>query len=125
MSELEPPEVSPVSRVSRAAARRLADEHGSELETQVAMALYGGDSDQPSGQYLDPISLGSLIVSAASLSWTVYKDLRAKRHEPTRELLAQRVRIELSTNGTGSADLTERNKAIEIVVDEIISTEEH
>ena len=125
MREQGPPEVSPVSRVSRAVARRLADEHGSELETQVAMALYVGDSDRPSGQYLDPVSLSSLIVSTASLSWTVYKDLRAKKHQPTREQVGQRVRIELSTNGTGSADQIERNKVIEIVVDEIVSAEEH
>lgn len=121
MSE-EPVAGNPVSRAARATARRLAASHGPGLDAQVEAALYDRRIDQRPDQYLDPVTLGSLIVSAAALSWTVYKDLHNKTPKPAREVIARRVRIELpASDPTPSA---ERDKIIEIVVEEIVKDTE-
>lgn len=105
---------SPVSRTARAAARRL----GPEVEAQVESAL----SHRTPDQYLDPVALGSLIVSTATLAWTVYKDLRNKTPKPSPTTITERVRNELSTTDpTPPADL---DKIIEIIVDDIINNPE-
>lgn len=102
-----------VSRSARGAARQLAPELGPELEAQVEAALYARSTNQ----YLDPISLGSLIVSVATLAWTVYNDLRNKTPKPPREAIAEQVRADLPTNDRNPAEL---DKIIDIIVDQIV-----
>ncbi len=104
---------NPVDRTARAAARRLAP----EVEAQVEAALHARNTNQ----YFDPVALGSLIVSTATLAWTVYKDLRNKTPKPARETIAEQVRTELPTDPTPPADL---DKIIEVIVDEIIKDAE-
>jgi hypothetical protein len=72
----------PIAAAARAAAHRLAAEHGPGLAADVEAALHTRDADQRPGQYLDPVSLGTLIVAIATLAWTIYTDKR-KQH-PTR-----------------------------------------
>jgi hypothetical protein len=103
---------NPVSRSARIAARRLAPEHGAELEAQVEAALHARSTNQ----YFDPIALGSLIVSVATLAWTVYNDLRTKTPKPPREAITEQIRADLTTNDHNPADL---DKIIDIIVDEI------
>jgi hypothetical protein len=112
----------PVDRCARAAARRLSPDYGPEIEAQVEAALYSRRATEPSTRYLDLISLGSLIVSTATLAWTLYKDLRTKALKPARETVVKRVRIELpETDVVPPADL---DKLIELVVEEIIEDAE-
>jgi hypothetical protein len=59
--------------------------------------LYARRSGQLPMRFVDPVSLGSLIVSAAALCWTVYKDLRRKSPKPAHNVVALQVRIELSS----------------------------
>lgn len=106
-----------VSRSARIAARQLAPERGAELETQVEAVIYARSSNQ----YFDPISLGSLIVSVATLAWTVYNDLRGKTPKPPRETITERVRADLPANDHDPADL---DKIIDIIVDDIIKDPE-
>lgn len=112
----------PVSRSARAAARRLATTHGTELEAQVEAALYARGTNQRPNQYFDPVTLGSLIVSTAALAWTVYKDLRNKPSKITLEIITRRVRVELPAGDPTSQ--FDRDKIIEIVVEEIIKDAE-
>jgi hypothetical protein len=63
--------IDPVEHTVRAAAHRLVAEHGPGLVTDVEAALHARGSAQRPEQYLDPVSLGSLIVSVATLAWTV------------------------------------------------------
>jgi hypothetical protein len=102
----------PIGRSARAAARRLAGIHGAALEPQVEAALYSRAGNQRPTQYLDPVALGSLIVSVATLAWTVIVDVRSKALHPTREDVMRRVKDEL-----GAPD-GPANEVIEIVVDE-------
>jgi hypothetical protein len=122
MSEPAPVTDTPVKQAARAAAQRLAAEHGPGLEAQVEVALHAGGADRQPEQYFDPVSLGSLIVSVAALSWTVYKDLRGKTPKPVRHAVARRVQVELpASNQTPAA---ERDRVIEVVVEEIIKDTE-
>jgi hypothetical protein len=53
----------PISAAARATAQRLVPEHGPRLSADVEAALRARGTDQRPGQYVDPVSLGSLIVN--------------------------------------------------------------
>jgi hypothetical protein len=92
----------PVSTGARAAAERLAPDHDPGLAADVEAALYTRGQEQRPDQFFDPVSLGALIVSIASLTWTVYTDLKKKTHRPAPEVVARTVRVELGKqDGTG------------------------
>jgi hypothetical protein len=107
----------PVEPIARAAAARLAADLGPALRVDVEAALSCRQSAQPPEQYLDPVSLGSLVVSAATLAWTVYTDLRSKSQPPSREVLARTVRIELDED---AFDARTRDRLIQVVVEETV-----
>jgi hypothetical protein len=69
-------------------------------------------------RYLDPISLGALIVSIASMAWTVYIDLRKKTSEPSPDVVARTVRVRLQI--TGQFDPAQQDRIIEVVVNETV-----
>ncbi|MGW5742050.1 hypothetical protein [Amycolatopsis sp. NPDC003861] len=119
MSEQVPVIGGPVERAARAAARRLASVGGQRLEADVAAALYARDVQLKPDQYFDPVTLGSLIVSAATLTWTIFKDLRTKTLKPKHDTVARRVRIELPTAEQISP--ADRDRVIEIIVEEILN----
>jgi hypothetical protein len=109
----------PVEEVSRAAAQRLAAELGDGLVIDVEAALQGRPPGSPD-QYFDPISLGTLIVSVATLAWTMYKDTRHKTEKaPPADVLARRVRVQLGADTVASE---QRDRVIDVVVTEIIRT---
>jgi hypothetical protein len=119
MTEQAPATDGPVERAARAAARRLASADAPRLETDVEAALHHRTAQPEPDQYLDPVTLGSLIVSTATLAWTVFKDLRAKTLKPKADIVARRVRIELPpAEDISPAD---QDRVIEIVVEEIIN----
>ncbi|NUT47403.1 MAG: hypothetical protein HOV94_08850 [Saccharothrix sp.] len=103
-----------VEKAALAAADRLAAEHGPRLHADVLAALHA--PDRSSGQYLDPVALASLIVSVATLGWTIYQDLRTKNAKPDPEAIARRIRLELPADTT---DPRQRDAVIDIVIDEI------
>ncbi|MGH3598772.1 MAG: hypothetical protein ACRDQH_00605 [Pseudonocardiaceae bacterium] len=108
----------PVGRAARAAARRLASDHGPRLTVDVEAALREQSSNGRPEQYIDPIGLAALIVAAAQLAWSVYIDLRKKTLKPAPEVITQQIRIELDQPRT--IEPAERDRVIEIVVDEIV-----
>jgi hypothetical protein len=63
------PVTDPVEAVARAAAERLTPDYGPRLKTDVEAALYARGSERGPDQYIDPVALGSLIVSIATLAW--------------------------------------------------------
>jgi hypothetical protein len=108
--------IDPIECSARAAAFRLIAEHGPGLPTDVEVALHTRGSPPRPEQYLDPISLGALIVSIASLAWTVYTDLKKKTPQPSSDVVARTVRVQLPN--TGELDSARRDHIINIVVDE-------
>jgi hypothetical protein len=108
----------PVEVGARAAAAHLVDHTTPRLQADVERALAHRDTLQRPDQYLDPISLGALIVSVASLAWTIYQDLKKKTRAPSPEVVARTVRIQLED--PHGLDSQQRDRIIDITVAETI-----
>jgi hypothetical protein len=85
----------PVADGARAAAERLTLDYGPGLAPDVEAALHARGPEQRPDQFFDPISLGALIVSIATLAWTVYTDLKKETANPAPDVVARTVRVEL------------------------------
>lgn len=107
----------PIAIAARAAAQRLTAEHGPGLALEVEEALHARRSAQPPGQYLDPVSLGSLIVSVATFAWTIYSDLRKRPPAPAPEVVARTV---VEVTNRGDTGLAAPAQLIDVVVTETI-----
>jgi len=106
-----------VRRAARAAARRLTD-LDPRLRTQVEAALQAHDDDARPQQYTDPVALGSLIVSATGVAWTIYKDRRERAPKPTvKEIVAQ---VEFKLPASDLVAPAHRTRIIEVVVEEVL-----
>jgi hypothetical protein len=110
----------PVARAARAAATILASDHSPSLEVEVEAALAARGTDQRPGRFLDVVSLASLIVSIATLAWTIYNDLRADNPDPQPDAIARQVHITLREHDTALPAATE--KITEIIAFEITRT---
>lgn len=108
----------PITVAARATADRLAAEYGPSLVADVDAVLHARGTAQRPGQYLDPVSLASLIVAIAALAWTIYADLRNKTPQPSPGVVARHVRAELRNQSDTSRQDTDR--ITQIVVTEII-----
>lgn len=106
-----------VRRTARAAARRLADELDPGLRTGVEAALAAADGDRPR-QFVDPVSLGSLIVAAAGLAWTIYRDLRSRAAKPAPTVIVKQLEVELPADS--AVPPVRRARIIEVVVEEVV-----
>ncbi|WP_055615225.1 hypothetical protein [Streptomyces phaeochromogenes] len=113
----------PVGLGARAAAQRLATPHNLNLTTDVEAALHTRETTNRPDQYLDPISIGALIVSIASLTWTVYNDLRRHTPAPDRDVINRHVRIRLDQAETPQPALSaaDRDRYIDITVEETLN----
>jgi hypothetical protein len=109
-----------IAIAARAAARRLAAEYGSGLTADVEAALYARRTVERPAQYLDPVSLGSLIVAIATLAWTIYSDQRKTTSERSPSAITRHVRDAVREDSSASRQDT--NRITEIVVTEIIRT---
>lgn len=118
MGETVTPSDGPVAVSARRAAERLAQGNNHNLRAEVE-ALLHRDGAAPPDQYFEPISLASLIVSAAGFTWTVYQDLKTKTDHPSFEVIARRVRVELTDHT--AIEPRERDHVIDIVVTETIT----
>jgi hypothetical protein len=108
----------PVAVAARATAASLANQHGPGLAADVEAALYARDTDHRPEQYFDPVSLGSLIVSIASLAWTIYTGLKKKTPQPAPDAFARAIRVELRTRGDTAEE--HQDTITEVVATEII-----
>jgi hypothetical protein len=112
----------PVSAGARAAAERLSPQYGPGLATDVEAALYTRGLEQRPDQYFDPVALGALIVSIATLAWTIYTDLKKKTPAPAPEVVARTVRVELSSRSDAGA--TSPGQITDVIVTEVIKAAE-
>ena len=101
---------------ARASAKRLAGTLGAGLEADVE-SLLAEAAPRPPDQYIDPISLGSLIVAVATFAWTVYSDIKTKDGSPKPDHVARSVRVELRAAQGVAPDQV--NTIVEVVVDEV------
>jgi hypothetical protein len=109
-----------VAAVARAAAGKMAPRHGPRLTAAVEAAIHadGGHQEQKTpGQYIDPIALGALIVAIAQFGYQVYTDRKDRGQQPTREAIAQAIRIERRKHSELTGEETE---VIDIVSAKVI-----
>lgn len=91
----------PIADAARSAATILAPDLGPSLPAQVEAALIARDTQQRPERYLDPVSLAGLIVSIATLAWSIFNDQRTRHDqhdhapEPQPDVIARQVRITL------------------------------
>jgi hypothetical protein len=109
----------PVEDGARAAAQRLASQYGAGLAADVEAALDARFSPEPPDQYLDPVGLGGLIVAIATLAWTVYSDLRARRRPVSTEGITRTVQAQLRQ--TRDLDTARHEEVITITIQETLS----
>lgn len=110
---------SVVSSVAVTAARQLAAElRLPRLPLDVEAAIRSGGTGEHPRQFVDPVALGSLIVSIATLAWQVYGDKKKEGSTPTRDTLTGIVRVQRYQG----SDLTRaEEKIIEVVAAEVIN----
>jgi hypothetical protein len=109
----------PANQVARAAGEQLALVYGPGLPVEVEAAIHASGTPLPD-RYVDPVAVGALIVSVATLAWTVYMDLRRQAATPGRDVLARTVRVRLDEGI--SLDPAARDQIIDVVVTEVIRT---
>ncbi|MEU1010975.1 hypothetical protein [Streptomyces sp. NPDC005890] len=114
---------NPVELGARSAAQRLVTPQNPHLATDVEAALHTRQSTTRPDQYLDPISLGALIVSIASLAWAVYSDLRKQTPTPHRDVISRHVRIRLDQTEAPPRTLSpaDRDRYIDITIEETLN----
>jgi hypothetical protein len=114
----------PAADAARTAAAILAPDLGLNLPAEVEAALAIRDTRQRPDRYLDPVSLASLVVSIASLAWTIYNDRRKQTPEPPQpDFIARQVRITLRDQDTALPPGADR--ITEVVATEIIRQGRH
>jgi len=106
----------PAADAARTAAAILAPDLGPHLPAQVEAALAARNTPPRPDRYLDPISLATLIVTIATLAWTIYNDQRSRHPDPEPETIARQIRITLREQDTTLPPTTQR-------ITEIIATE--
>ncbi len=113
-----------VAQAARTAANRLAGELGEQLPGDVEAALHAGEEAPPPDRYVDPISLAGLVISVASLAWTIYRDLKANADAPPRDAIERRVRVNVRETDT-TASPQQQDRIIEVVVTEVMGSTDH
>ena len=105
----------PVATTARIVAQRLEADYGPGLAAHVEAELHAQNTTASrANQFVDPLSVASLIVAIASLAWTVYNDLRTKAPDPQPAALTRNVRIALRKRGESRQ--VEADRITEIVV---------
>ena len=107
----------PAAEAARSTADILAPDLGPSLPGEVEAALAARAAAAPD-RYFDPVSLATLIVSVATLAWTIYNDQRNRTPNPPPDSIARQVRITLRKQDTPLPPGTER--ITEVVATEII-----
>ena len=107
----------PAAQAARSAAAILAPELGPSLPTEVEIVLAARHTTRRPDHYLDPVSLASLIVSIATLAWTIYNDQRDHTPDPKPDAIAHEIRVTFREQDIALPTGTERT--IEVVATEI------
>lgn len=109
-----------VAVTSRAAAGQLAHEYGPEVPLDVETALAARKEGSRPETYIDYVSIGSLIVSAASLAWTIYVDRRKEAPKSDADDLNRAIQDGIA--GVNGSSTTLQKRITAIVIAEIIRT---
>jgi hypothetical protein len=105
--------------IARQAAARLAATLGPDLPAQVERELNADPLDPPM-RGVDPVSLASLLVSLASLAWTIWRDLRKDHATRSRSEQAEALAAALAESTPPALPPAQRTLLVQIVAEETI-----
>ncbi|WP_405580912.1 hypothetical protein [Streptomyces sp. NBC_01190] len=111
----------PVGHVARAAAESLASPRYATLVEDVEAALHHRDGAVRPDRYVDPAQWGEFIVGVANLAVAAYTTLRRQTPDPSQELIARHVRLDLLRSAaptTAALDPDELDRIIGVTVEE-------
>ncbi len=117
----------PHARIARSAAARLAGDFGLTLPQQIEQQLASdGQPRAPQHFAVDAgliVALAGLVLAAAQFGWTIYQDSKKSgAQKPSHETVARRIRVKIgAVDGLENKD---RDRAIEVVVEEIAAAAE-
>jgi hypothetical protein len=106
-------------RIARHAAARLAATLGPDLPAQVERELNADPLDPPK-RAVDPVSLASLLVSLASLAWTIWRDLRKDHATRSPGEHAEALAAALAQSAPPALPPAHRTLVVKVVVEETI-----
>jgi hypothetical protein len=112
----------PVEHAARAAAARLRGVDARRVNADIDAALRGRSRSRSPiepHRFIDPVSAGTLIVSVATLAWTVYNDLRSRSGKSSPDLVAREVRVKLRR--PRDVDPSSYEEIITITVEETVN----
>lgn len=103
-------------RIARAAADRLATTLGPDLPAQVEQELNADPLDPPK-RLVDPVSLATLLVSAASLAWTIWHDIKKDHATSSQTEQAEALAASLARSAPPHPD---RALVVQVVAEETV-----
>ncbi|MEU1465836.1 hypothetical protein ABZ467_35350 [Streptomyces sp. NPDC005727] len=110
-----------IATVARATVGQLGAQFGKPelLEVQVETALRRNGATSASDRFADPVAVGGLIVTIATLAYQIYQDHR-KQHgtRPSRSTLVEYIRVERRAAGEL---MSVEETIIEVVAEEIVT----
>jgi len=110
------------SEILRSAAQRLTSLDASlPARVEAEIQLKEAGQTAPPSQY-EPVSiaLAGLLVSVATLAWTIYADLRKSHKSPASDFVERRVRIETERLIPAAVTDQQRDLLIKTVVEETV-----
>lgn len=109
------------AEIARKAAVKLVETGGSQLPQFTERVLSKGEGQEYADQYDLATALGiaSLLVSIASLTWSMYSELRKKSLKPDQSALVRRIQVQVGE--PKGVSILQRDRIIEVVVEETLN----
>ena len=105
--------------ITRHAAARLSAALGPDLPAQVEQEL-DADLLDPPKRLADPISLAALIVSVASLAWTIWHDLKKDHASRSQNEQAEALATALARSAQPALAPPQRTLVVRVVAEETV-----
>jgi hypothetical protein len=105
--------------IARHAAARLATTLGPDLPALVEQELNADPLDPPT-RVVDPISLAALLVSVASLAWTIWRDLKKDHAARAQIEQAEALAAALALSAPPALQPPQRALLLQVVAEETV-----
>ena len=105
--------------IARLAAARLTATLGPDLPAQVDQELNADPLDPPK-RLADPVSLAALLISVASLGWTIWHDLKKDHASSPRSEQADALAAALAPSSPPALAPPQRTLLVRVVAEETV-----
>jgi hypothetical protein len=105
--------------IARYAAARLTATLGPDLPAQVERELKADPLDPPK-RLVDPVSLAALLVSVASLAWTIWRDIKKDHATRSQTEKAEVLAAALAQSAPPALLPSQRTLLVQVVAEETV-----